>query len=868
MSVAIPASTAAVRLRRWLPFVAAAVFFALAVFALRRLAGEFSVGDVLATFRSIPANSVFAALACAAGSYFALTQYERMAVRHVAGHLSYSRVALTSFVAYALGHNLGFSALSGGAVRFRLYSAAGLDALKITQIIAFCALTFALGAASLTGLSLVSDSGRAAALLHVDALVATIVGWAILAAVVAWLVFSATRRAPLVLGRWNLALPPLPTALRQIGIACVDLLLGCATLYVLLPAGSDVSFRAFAGLYMIAIGAAVLSSVPAGLGVFESVFLLLLPGVPVVQLLGVLIAFRLIYYVLPFLLALVLLLLFELRQHRRRFVRIKRVAARALGLVAPQMLAVLTFLAGLVLLLSGYTPGIETRLAWLERWLPLSVVEVSHLASTVAGVALLILARGLWRRLDGAWLVSVWLLLFGAAASMLKGLDWEEATLLILVLGVLLLTRREFYRRASLLAEPLSRPWMVSVAVALGGAVAVGFVAYRDIPYRPELWGEFAFNADAPRMLRAMLGAVIAIGGFGLLRLLGPARPARFVPGEVDTDALLPVVRAANQAPANLALLGDKSILWSGSGRSFIMYGISGRTWVAMGDPVGDPAERAELIWKLRESADEFGASAAFYQVAPDFLPAYVDAGFALSKLGEEARVPLAEFALEGSARSPLRQTWRRAQRDGLSFRIAEPAEFATLAPALRAVSDDWLAVRSASEKGFSLGFFDERYLGYFPIALALFEGRTVGFANLWLGADREEFSVDLMRYSRAAPRNVMEYLFIELMLWGRAENYRWMNLGMAPLAGLEEHRLAPLWHKLGRLAHRFGEEFYNFEGLRAFKDKFSPQWRPRYLAAPGGFALARVMVDVTLLISGGMREALRRKPARRAPMK
>jgi phosphatidylglycerol lysyltransferase len=102
-----------------------------------------------------------------------------------------------------------------------------------------------------------------------------------------------------------------------------------------------------------------------------------------------------------------------------------------------------------------------------------------------------------------------------------------------------------------------------------------------------------------------------------------------------------------------------------------------------------------------------------------------------------------------------------------------------------------------------------------------------------------------------------MDYLFIELMLWGKSQGYAWFNLGMAPLAGLEVHRLAPAWHKIGRLVYRLGSDFYNFDGLRGYKDKFAPQWRPRYLAAPGRFALARVMLDVTMLISGGVRRTL-----------
>jgi phosphatidylglycerol lysyltransferase len=111
------------------------------------------------------------------------------------------------------------------------------------------------------------------------------------------------------------------------------------------------------------------------------------------------------------------------------------------------------------------------------------------------------------------------------------------------------------------------------------------------------------------------------------------------------------------------------------------------------------------------------------------------------------------------------------------------------------------------------------------------------------------------MRFAPDAPRGAMDYLFIELMRWGREQGYRWFNLGMAPLAGLEDRALAPAWHRLGSFVYRHGESFYNFDGLRRFKDKFDPVWEPRYLASPGGLRLPSVLFDVSTLISGGIRE-------------
>ena len=129
-------------------------------------------------------------------------------------------------------------------------------------------------------------------------------------------------------------------------------------------------------------------------------------------------------------------------------------------------------------------------------------------------------------------------------------------------------------------------------------------------------------------------------------------------------------------------------------------------------------------------------------------------------------------------------------------------------------------------------------------------DGRIVAFANVWKSAGRHEYSLDLMRHLPDAPGSTMDYLFICLMAKAKDEGYAWFNLGMAPLSGLPRHRLASRWSRIGALIYRHGDSFYNFEGLRAFKSKFKPVWRPRYLAHPGGLSMARVLMDATTLIA------------------
>ncbi|MEZ5572538.1 MAG: phosphatidylglycerol lysyltransferase domain-containing protein [Halioglobus sp.] len=279
-----------------------------------------------------------------------------------------------------------------------------------------------------------------------------------------------------------------------------------------------------------------------------------------------------------------------------------------------------------------------------------------------------------------------------------------------------------------------------------------------------------------------------------------------------------------------------------------------------MGDPVGPQELHDELVWRFRELVESYNGRVAFYQVSDRSLGVYVDLGLTLAKIGEDARVSLNGFSLEGSARADLRQARNRASKNGAGFEVIPRALVPSISAELRAVSDQWLADKSAAEKGFSLGAFSETYIANFDCAVVKVNNRIVAFANLWPAPSGGELSIDLMRYDQNAPKGTMDYLFTELLLWGSTNGYQCFNLGMAPLSGLEQRRFAPLWHKLGNLIYSHGESFYNFEGLRSYKEKFSPQWESRYLACPAGWVnLSLVLVDVSSLISGSVAKTVHR---------
>jgi len=834
--------------------------FGIALTLLRRELEGFRYHQVIHDLRAISATHLWLAVLLTAASYLVQTGYDFLAIRYLGRRLAYGRTALASFVGYALSNTVGHSLITGASVRYRLYTGWGLSAAEIATVVGFTGVTFWLGFLALAGAAFLLEPVAIPATLRMPPLSLQALGVLFLLAVAGYMLFSALRRRPVTFRTWELAPPGFRMAAAQIAVSALDWTVASSVLYALLPASAGVSFPHFVAVFLVANIVGMVSQVPGGLGVLDTVVVVLLaPTVPAATLLGSLVAFRVVYYLLPLLAAALLMGTHEVLRQRHRVARVGRFFGQWVPELTPNVLAFTTFVGGIILLVSGATPAVGSRLAVLRELLPLSVVEASHFAGSLAGAGLLLLARGLQRRLDAAWVLTCAVLAAGIPASLLKGGDWEEALALTVMLAALLPLRKRFYRRSSILTERFTAGWLVAIGLVLAGSLWLGLFSYKHVDYSHDLWWQFAFRANAPRFLRASVGAVSLAALFGLARLLRAAPRDPDLPSQPELDRAAVVVAERGETAANLVLLGDKHLLWSATGQGFLMYGVEGRSWVALGDPVASPDERADLAWEFRQLVDRHGGWTVFYEVPKENLDLYLDLGLTLLKLGEEARVDLASFSLDGAGRKWLRHTINKIEKDGHQFSIADQAEVVSLLPTMRAVSDAWLQEKGTREKGFSLGYFDEGYLSRFPAAMVQRDGELVAFANIWRGAGSEELSVDLMRSRPDAAPGLMDYLFARLMLWGKAEGFRWFNLGMAPLSGLESRALAPFWHRMGSLIFRHGEHFYNFQGLRQFKEKFDPQWAPRYLACPGGMALPRVLTNVAALVSRGLKGVVTR---------
>jgi len=487
-------------------------------------------------------------------------------------------------------------------------------------------------------------------------------------------------------------------------------------------------------------------------------------------------------------------------------------------------------------------------------------VEISHLLAALAGVFLLFIARGLYHRLDGAWWLALIIASVSAALSLGKGLAFGESAAIVFLIFLLLATRHQFTRPAAFLQQPLTASWFAAIATVVAGATGIMLFAFRDVAYRREIWWQFEFDAQASRALRAVLGASLAALAISLWQLMRRAPGRASAPSAPDLSRALLIIRGQERSSAMLAMMGDKNLLFSASGNSFLMYGNRGRSWIALFDPVGPQQEWLELVWRFVELADAHGGRAAFYQVRPDRLPIYLDAGLRVVKIGEEACLYLQEFSLEGPSRYGLRQTLRRAEREGLSFEIWSPGQVSEQQEILSQISQAWLSTRRGAERRFSVAAFEPRFISVQSAALSCLRGRPMAFVTIMTTDCQMEATVGLMREMPEAPPSTMEFMFTRLALELKARGFRTLSLGMAPLAGIVPTPLSSQWHRAAALLWRHGRLIYNFQGLRRFKDKFRPTWEPRYLAASGALGPFINLADVAALASGHVRSRSRKR--------
>lgn len=533
-----------------------------------------------------------------------------------------------------------------------------------------------------------------------------------------------------------------------------------------------------------------------------------------------------------------------------------------------RFIALLTAVNGGINVFSALTPALAERAHILRQFMPLMVIRGSNVTAVLAGFALFQLAYGLWRHKQTAWGITILVLVVSALSHLLKGLDFEEASFALLLTLYLVWQRKQFTAHPD--APSLWQGGAV-VVVALLFTLAYGTLGlYLLDPHfsvdftpftalRETVWMFTLFDKPTALPLTGwgqyFADSIYAVGaitmGYGLFMLLRPVILRQPATASERERAQAIVWAHGRTVLANFVLLPDKAY-WFSPGGSVVGYGVRGRTAVALGDPVGPEADAPAAIDGFLAYCRQQGWQAAFYETLPDYLPIYAAAGLEACRIGHEAVVNLSQFTTSGQAGRPFRNAINYLTKLNHRAEMLQPPHSTETLEALREVSNDWLASQSGQELQFSLGWFDEEYVRQYPVMVVTNgAGEITAFANLLTEFQKNEATVDLMRRRQTAEKRTMEFLFVSLFQYCQTQGIANFNLGLSALAGVGDSPQDPALEKFLRWVYTNLNQFYNFRGLHAFKEKFEPTWEPRYLVYPGTHNVTAVATTLARLTSG-----------------
>ncbi len=645
-------------LHRYLAHVPAILGLLLLVGAIYVVQKEFrhlKLHDIAAALRAIPAGALIFSFVWTVLSYFILTFYDRLGTIYAGHKVSYRRVAFASFCAYSLAHNLGFAAVSGAAVRYRLYAHWGLTPLQIGKTVAFCSLTFALGGLVLGGTILMVEPttipffGQ-----HLPVWILRLIGVAL------WVIVLGYVTLAKVLGSFRLRgheidLPRWRMAIVQVALATVDVATTATIFYALLPDAPALTWTIFLGVYVASYTAGLAANLPGGIGVFDTAMLFgLEPYVDAPHIVGAILVFRLYYYIIPLFLAGGLFAGNEILLRGRGALRAAGVApsglapaglsphgaassaetrasarwsepdfavAAATGMVA---------LCGAMLLMLGVIAP-STDYSWLDPEFADIATQAGQFVPSLIGASLVIMALGLVQRVNLAWGVTILLLIGGAGFAATQ--DNESWIVAVLMLSALLLTpfRSFFYRHASLLSGPLETSTALSLIVLAICVLALALARHQTLLLSNNAWWAVVMSHALPNSVRAAVALAVGLASVAICLLVRPGR-VRALPWNAAAARRLFMMGAIPPAHADGMVTGETD-------RAGLPFRRIGRVLLGLGDPAGADSDKVSAIWRLRDLARQEGLDPAFWRVGPGLLKVYGDLGLTPLPLGPDGQI-------------------------------------------------------------------------------------------------------------------------------------------------------------------------------------------------------------------------------------
>jgi len=516
--------------------------------------------------------------------------------------------------------------------------------------------------------------------------------------------------------------------------------------------------------------------------------------------------------------------------------------------------------SGMVNLLSVMGPALPERRAILREIFPLVFIHLSRFLTLLTGFTLVILSINIYKRKKRAFRITLLLSILSIFFFLTKGLDYEEATLSVLLVVLLWLSRKSFTVESSIpsFGWGFVRMSLAVIAAMLYGIAGFWFLDTREFGIKFTI-GESVKQTIAAWMFMAEPGIVPHthharwfLDSLNIMTVLALVyalfaifRPAvyrfRTLPHErkIAEDITLKYGRSALDYFKHWH---DKTFFFSESQQSFISFRVGGGYAVVLGDPIGPDSEIEGIIQKFVVYCTNNDWRVAFHQTLPDYLPIYKKLGFRKLKIGDDAIVDLTKFNLEGKEAKKLRHAVNQLEKQGIRFTRFKPPISAGIMSQLQQVSNEWLQIPGRRERMFTLGRFEHDYVRSTPIYAAVDAlGNILAFMNDIPSFRKGEATIDLMRYLPDAPPGIMDFLFIKLFFAKKEEGYQRFDLGMAPMAGFGEHEEASAEE---RAVHYFMQQLnflFSYQGLLHYKSKFATIWEPRYTIYRNVLNLPRV---------------------------
>lgn len=821
----------------------------LLIFIFYKLIGELSSIDYKATysaFKSMQSLELAGLILSGLLSVMLLSLYDFVLAKNLNLQIPKRKIFNTSFIANAMNAIMGFGGIIGAGLRLLVYRNYIDDERTLIKVISLLLLSMISGMSFLSLGIIFNLFNNTHAFDHYPWYNIALIITALFLPIFLGYTFIKPINQDRLLG------------LKFTAVSALEWIAASSVMYLIFKCiGSHVPFAVVIGIFVVAALAGLLSLIPGGFGAFDLMILVGFKAVGIAeeQVLLALLIYRVVYYFIPFLLALALST-FEFRGVARKQFEDRFEDHKYVGPAIETSNLFLSILRDIIVKLPAIALGLITGITGLVLFLSNGLViieaiyDVKHntylfLAAlyAVAALILIINAKGIMHDTRRSHVMSMFAVVILLIVVYLTFGNFLIYIWLFIVLILLFIGNRN----VSSIRRPitLKRAGMTIIFSIILLAINRWLLSLQlEDLIRSE---NIDFDSNLVRYYFWLLIILFACITYTLSYLFNKKFKSK-IDMHITLDEVEQIIKEyGGNYVSHLAFTGDKLFFTNDARDAFVMFQFKNDSIIVLGDPIGNREAFQCLLTQFYDITEYYGYDVAFYQVQPHLLPMYHDFGNIFFKLGEEAIIPLEDFTISGKKKRAFRATVNKFETEGYRYEVLEPPFGESLITQLREVSNEWLNGRN--EMNFSVGQFNRDYLNKAPIGIIRNDHEIIGFVSFMPTHYNNSFSVDMIRW-KENELQMMDGLYLNTMLLMKDKGYHSFNMGMAPLSNVGSHKHAFYRERLAGKIFDSISRLYSFKGLRKYKEKFDPDWQSRYLVYKKDSSLITQMIRINAIIN------------------